>query len=238
MDVDLVGSNPAARLRKRGVERVKTRTLTDDEIRLFWAHTKASIPYPIGLALRLVLVTGVRPGEAAGMARSELEFDASEIPVVWTISASRSKNARAHFVPLSPLARAIVGEALDIAGTDAPFVFTSRAACGHLDTSTLATAMARLSKILPDNERGTTSWKAEPPTAHDLRRTCATRLAAAGVPSEDIAAVLNHLRADVTGRHYDQYRRADEKRRALDRWARILAVIVKPSSATNVIPLR
>jgi hypothetical protein len=45
-------------------------------------------------------------------------------------------------------------------------------------------------------------------------------------------------RAVVTGRHYDQYRRAEEKRRALDRWARILAVIVKPSPGTNVIALR
>ena len=92
--------------------------------------------------------------------------------------------------------------------------------------------------MLPDNEPGAVSWKADPPTAHDLRRTCATRLSAAGVPAEDVAAILNHVRGDVTGRHYDQYRRADEKRRALDRWARILAVIIKPSLGTNAIALR
>ena len=60
------------------------------------------------------------------------------------------------------------------------------------------------------------------PSAHDLRRTAATRLSAAGVPAEDVAAILNHARSDVTGKHYDRYQRAAEKQRALDRWALIL----------------
>jgi hypothetical protein len=49
---------------------------------------------------------------------------------------------------------------------------------------------------------------------------------------------LGHTRADVTGRHYDHYRRADEKRRALERWARILASIIEPASAAVVVTLR
>jgi len=239
MDVDLATANPAARLRKRGVQRVKTRILSDDEIRLFWHHVAdAAMSRAVGSALRLALVTGCRPGEIAGMTRSELEFDSDGLPIRWTVPAARSKNGRAHFVPLSPLARAIVSEALEIVGADSSFVFPSRAARGHVDSSTLATAMARLSTILPENEPGTVTWKAQPPTGHDLRRTCATRLAAAGVPAEDVSAILNHVRADVAGRHYDHYRRADEKRRALDRWARILASIVKPSLPSNIVALR
>jgi integrase len=62
------------------------------------------------------------------------------------------------------------------------------------------------------------SWNDDPPSPHDLRRTVATRLASLGVPEEDVAAVLNHVRTSVTGRHYDQYQRAAEKRRALDKW--------------------
>jgi integrase len=38
------------------------------------------------------------------------------------------------------------------------------------------------------------------PTAHDLRRTLATRLAAVGIAAEDVKACLNHARGDVTGR--------------------------------------
>ena len=95
MDVELIGANPAAGLRKRGVERIKTRVLTDDEIQLFWTRI-VETHVPVGLALRLVLATGVRPGEAADMARSELEFD-DGAPVAWTVPAARSKNGRRAF---------------------------------------------------------------------------------------------------------------------------------------------
>jgi integrase len=233
MDADLLNANPATRLRKRGAERIKTRVLSDDEIRLAWAHLSEGTA---GMALRLVLATGVRPGEAAGMAQSEIEFN-DGVPIAWTIPAGRSKNGRAHFVPLGAMASAIVVEALAIAGTRA-FVFPSKAARGHIDSSTLAQTMARLPALLSSDELGAASWKAEPPTPHDLRRTCATRLAAAGVPAEDVAAILNHVRSDVTGRHYDPYQRAAEKRAALDRWSRLLSVILDPLVVTNVVAMR
>jgi integrase len=237
MDVDLASSNPAARLRKRGVETVRTRTLSDAEIQLFWhriSETELPIPQPVGLALRLVLATGCRPGEAAAMAHAELEFDGSK-PTGWTIPPARSKNCRAHFVPLSPLASALVVEAM--AQGSGTFVFVSRSKRGHVDNIALAKAMAQMPALLPDGQAGAESWKANPPTAHDLRRTVATRLAAAGVPSEDVSAILGHVRAGVTGRHYDHYDRANEKRRALERWARILVSIIAPAPA-DVIPLR
>jgi integrase len=214
-------------LRKRGAERAKTRTLTDDEIRLFWHRViEPPIPSTVGLALRLVLAAGVRPGEAAGMARSELEFDERGVPTGWTIPAARSKNRRAHFVPLSPLARDVIVEAMALNNNGA-LIFAAR-------NYTLAVAMARLATVLA----GVESWKADPPTPHDLRRTTATKLAAAGVPGEDVSAILGHVRTDVTGKHYDMYRRADEKRRALDRWSRILKSIIEPTPASVVVVLR
>jgi hypothetical protein len=43
----------------------------------------------------------------------------------------------------------------------------------------------------------------------------------------------------VTGRHYDQYARANEKRLALNRWAQILASVLRPGTApANVIAWR
>jgi hypothetical protein len=67
------------------------------------------------------------------------------------------------------------------------------------------------------------SWKAAPPTPHDLRRTLATRAAELGVPGEDVRALLNHSRRDITGRHYDLYDRAREKRNALELWSQTLS---------------
>jgi integrase len=235
MDVDLASANPAARLRKRGVETVRTRTLSDAEMQLFW-HRVAELG-SVGLALRLVLATGCRPGEAAAMAHAELELDGKGKPTGWTIPPARSKNGRAHFVPLSPLAGALVAEAM--AQGSGTFVFVSRSKRGHVDNIALAKAMAQLPALLADDRQaGADSWKADPPTAHDLRRTVATRLAAAGVPGEDVSAILGHVRAGVTGRHYDHYDRANEKRRALERWARILASIIAPAPASVVVALR
>jgi integrase len=77
--------------------------------------------------------------------------------------------------------------------------------------------------------------KFSPPSPHDLRRTVATRLSQSGIPPEDVSAVLNHVRTDVTGRHYDHYQRAAEKRAALNVWAAVVTDIVEGRS--NVVRL-
>jgi integrase len=103
VDAGLVKANPCIRLSKRGQENVKTRTLTDAEIRLFWNRViEPPVSRPVGIAFRLVLALGVRPGEVSVMAVSELELEGDK-PVAWTIPPARSKNGRAHFAPLSPL---------------------------------------------------------------------------------------------------------------------------------------
>jgi integrase len=246
LDAGLITTHPAIKLRKRGTETIKTRVLSDDEIRLFWSRVMLPPVSPaVGLALRLILATGTRAGEAAGMAKDELEFGHDGTPTGWLIPASRSKNRRAHYVPLSPLASGIVVEAMSLAGgVDA--VFPSPTGSGAIAGHALATAMRRLTESLVELGRARSgelpaaaTWMANPPTAHDLRRTFATRLAAAGVHSDDIAALLNHVRGDVTGRHYDHHQRANEKRRALERWAQLLKSVLEPEAApANIIALR
>jgi integrase len=234
LDAGLVTAHPAIRLRKRGQETVKTRVLSDDEIRLFWSRAVLPPVSPVlGLALRLILATGVRAGEAAGMAHGEIEPDHNGKPIAWLIPASRSKNGRAHYLPLSPLASDIVDEAMGLAGNGAAFVFPSPSGDGAAITGkALASAMLRLTASLTKSaDPGASTWTANPPTCHDLRRSVATRLGAAGVHNDDIAAVLNHVRGDVTSKHYNQYERVDEKRRALNRWAQILASVLKPEAA-------
>jgi hypothetical protein len=51
---------------------------------------------PLGLALRLILPNGVRPGEAAGTSRAELDRRSEKERARWTIPAARSKNGRAN----------------------------------------------------------------------------------------------------------------------------------------------
>jgi integrase len=70
------------------------------------------------------------------------------------------------------------------------------------------------------------TWKAAPPTPHDLRRTVGTRLAELRVPKEIRDRVLNHAVGDVGTKHYNVHDYADEKRDALTRWARELRAII------------
>jgi integrase len=105
-----------------------------------------------------------------------------------------------------------------------------------IDGHALSVAMARFGDALVSNQAKTTltkvesiaatTWQSERPTAHDLRRTLATRLAASGVPAEDVSACLNHSRKGVTAMHYDHYDRAKEKRLALGKWSQQVAMIV------------
>jgi integrase len=251
MDADLVKGNPCARLRRRGVETVGRRVLSDDEIRLFWPTIlQKPVSRRVGLAIRLVLLTGVRPGEAAGAARAELVDVDDKNKAKWIIPGTRTKNGRAHLVPLSEMARQTILSALQL--TDArqsaqtkaktvarpktqdasAFLFPSRSVeNAPITAHALAVAMARFAEHL-DRDAGK-SWHTDPPSPHDLRRTLATRLAALGIPKEDRDAVLNHTPRDVGKKHYDLYEREREKRHSLNLWATTLAAIVEKQGHTT-----
>jgi integrase len=75
--------------------------------------------------------------------------------------------------------------------------------------------------------------------SHDLRRTAATRMAAAGIPSAHVSQVLNHTAAGaVATRVYDRHTYDAEKRVALDTWARALRGILDGKQGASVVPIR
>lgn len=230
LDVDLISANPCTRLKKRGEETASTRILSDAEIRLFWRRSLLSpVSRGVGLAMRLQLLTGARPSEAAEPALDEFADLSSVDKAKWIIPGARTKNKRPHLIPLSPMAVAVVKAGLELTDDDDAFLFPSpikreKAIDGHA----LAVAMRRMSESEKLNGPGSKSWKANPPTPHDLRRTFATRLASPplSVPKEDRDACLNHTPTDVGSRHYDLYEREAEKRAALTRWSTLLAEIL------------
>jgi integrase len=238
MDADLIKGNPCARLRRRGVERIGRRVLSDDEIRLFWDGViQKPVSTRVGLALRLILLTGVRPGEAAGIALAELENIKEKGRARWIVPAERSKNGRAHLVPLSELARQTILSALAFIGDDNGYLFSSPSVRdAPITAHALAVAMARFAGKL--DATLAKAWRADPPTPHDLRRTLATRLAELGIAKEDRDAVLNHSPRDVGKKHYDLYEREREKRRAIELWAStLIAVLEKRKRSARVVPL-
>jgi integrase len=235
LDAGLLTTHPATRLGKRGVESQGSRVLSDDELPVFWNRiVEAPVSRGAGLALRLQLVTALRPGEAAGLRRSEL-IEGKTGPAI-LLPPERTKNRREHLLPLSPLAQAVIADALKLTPEKAAHIFPSPQVEGApIEGHALAVAMRRFGDALA----GPKSWKAAYPTPHDLRRTVRTRLAALGVPRESCDAIMNHAPQDIGRKHYDRHDAEGEKRLGLEQWSRAFAAIIKgDKAAATVVPLR
>ena len=190
----------------------RERVLTNDELRAIWRATAR--PGPYNAIVRMLMLTGQRRGEVAGMTWDELAPDLS----TWTIPGVRTKNGVAHIVPLSRQAQAILrgcpqfdDSALVFPGLKGPF-------------NGFAKAKASL-----DRASGVQDWH-----LHDLRRTVATGLQRLGVRLEVTEAVLNHVsgsRAGIVG-VYQRHDWAEEKRAALNAWGEHVAAIVEGREAT------
>ena len=221
IDAELLDANPAARLKKRGVEEPRRKILDDAEIVAFWEGiVLAPVSRPVGLALRLALLTAARANEVAGARTAEFQLDGPEPQ--WLIPAARVKNKRDHLLPLSPIAVETIKAAID----EDEFLFPSRLnnRPGPMDRHTLSKAMARFAEELKEPN----TWRKDPPTPHDLRRTVATRLARMGIAKEVRERVLNHAgaRHDPEAKHYNLYEFLPEKREALDRWAAEVSALI------------
>jgi len=236
IDADLLEANPAARLRKRGVEKVGRRLLSDDEIRVFWRGIVVSpISRPVGLALRLALLTAARASEIAGARKDEFQNLDQPEQAVWLVPSERAKNRMTHLIPLAPLAIETVKNAIELSG-HSEFVFPTRLnRDGPIDRHTLTVAMVRFAKSLKAPTAKT--WQQEIPTPHDLRRTVSTRLARMGIAKEIRDRALNHIASlrDPESRHYNLHEFQSEKRDAFSRWAAELEGIIKPAT---VVPIR
>jgi integrase len=225
-----LSANPALGITLRVKEHARDRALSEAEIRAFWTGLDgARIADGTKLALRLALVTGQRIGEVCGAFKSELDIDRAE----WQIPASRTKNRKSHFVPLSPLAVELFKLAMAISG-GSKFVFPSRQRSGCLDPQGIARSMRGALKEL--------GLEKNPATPHDLRRTVASHMAAMGIGENIVARVLNHaseIGKTITGAVYIRHSFAMEKRRALEAWALDLERITIGNDKTEgAIPLR
>ena len=216
----LLDVNPMAGLR-RPKERARSRVLSNGEIRVLWEildreqiANYAGVP----LALKLVLLTGQRPGEVAAMRWDQIEERWWQNPI--------SKTGAVNRVYLTDTALDVLDKARVLG--DGPWVFPSPRADNHLIGHALANAVRRYRR----------SQGIEPFSPHDLRRTVRTRLAALEVDDVVAEKVLGHKLQGVLG-IYNRYTYDQEKKRALALWERHLGEIVgitEPLSS-NIIHL-
>ncbi|MBU1610429.1 MAG: site-specific integrase, partial [Proteobacteria bacterium] len=206
--VDKEARNPGARV------------LTDEEIRAVWfdlpRYGATARPH---LALQLILATGGQRVRECCMARVE-EFDLDAR--IWTIPESRTKNHRAHALPLTERAAGIVQAALDECGGSEFLYPGARSNEKPLTSEAINRVVSRFCE-----RAGVTRW-----SPRDLRRTCRTRLADAGEPDYRIDRLLNHGTSTGVGqKHYDRSQHLSDKSKALARWDGLLAAILGEKQA-------
>lgn len=240
-DREWIEANPAATIKPAKVSRRMTpksrgRVLDDAEIRTFWKNVDSCGLHKLtAYALQLILVTGQRPGEVAGMRWEEINGDE------WVIPASRrGKTETEQSVPLTRTARGLLDQAREEASRlgkrrnskPAGYVFEARPG-NPITISAIGRAVGRYASALGNADADTWGhW-----TPHDLRRTCRTGLAAAGIGDTVAEAVVGHTRKGIAG-VYDRHAYGAEKRVALEAWERRLLRIIEGEPATdNVIAI-
>lgn len=233
-------SNPLASMRKPPVPQSRDRALKDWELLAVWSAAE-SLVAPFDAFMRLLVLTGQRRSEVAGMAWAELD----RATTTWTIPKERAKNDRHHIVPLSaPVIAELDRLALKVHGGKCPDNSPVWPASGLVLTTTGKTPISGLSKAkraldaaIDKARKADGTDPLQPWRFHDIRRTVATGLQRLGVRFEVTEAVLNHISGSKGGIAgiYQRHEWADEKRSALDAWARHVAAISKPVDNGNVV---
>jgi integrase len=211
-----IDRSPCDRLRPTdiiGKKPVRTRILTDNELRGLWAATE-KVGYPFGPLLRLIALTGLRRKEAAWARWDELSLGGA----IWTIPAERMKGqngtAEAFVVPLTTDMLRVINGLPRIEGS--PFLFTSNK-LGNRPVSGFSAMKDRFDREMTGTA---TDW-----TIHDIRRTVRTHLSALRVPEMIKELILAHTMPGLK-KVYDQWAYLDEKREALELWnARVKEIV-------------
>ncbi|GFO63659.1 tyrosine-type recombinase/integrase [Geomonas paludis] len=216
----------------RLVPGVRSRTFSEDEIKHFWKElSRATGSVEIRNALRLILLTGQRPGEVLGLHSDEIDGNWWTLPKART-KARYDKNRMDHKVFLVP-------EALALIGDKKGYIFESRVkkrGGGAAELRPISTnALGHV--VFVNNYLGLPPWG-----PHDLRRTCRTFMSDIdGISASAAEAILNHAR-EGTKKNYDHHRYLRQIETALTLWRDKLVEIMGgplvPELPDNVIPLR
>jgi integrase len=209
-----VGRNPCSGIHRPDKPVARDRVLEGGEIGRFWTAAGAERP-EMAVLLRLLLLTGCRLNEVAGMRWPELSDDRA----TWTIPSSRTKNKRSHVVPLPPLARDLIASLTTVEGT-VGYVFTTN---GRVPVSGWTRIKRRLDAAM----------RIPPWRLHDVRRSFVTGLAELGIRPDVIELAVNHrsgMRGGIAGT-YNRSELLPERRAALETWASHVEGLIAGGSA-------
>jgi len=210
---DLIAKSPVIGIKQRSARGINAkRALDDAEIKAFWkacdlidGENLSSVRF--GAMYKLLLLTGARRNEVAGMSDAEIKGN------VWTIPGERTKNGKPLQVHLTKTAQAILKGVPRV--KDCPYVFgPTGEKCGFGFSKAKDRLDAKAEKI-------TTAWR-----LHDLRRTFRTGLGRLGITEEIAERCINHPPAGLKAT-YDQHKYEAEMAEAWKRWERHLLKVAR-----------
>lgn len=225
--------NPAEKIARKTIATFKPRerNLDRHEIKIFFdALQKTGTAPTLRLAVKFMLLTGVRKGEFIGATWKEIDWDRA----TWTIPKERMKAGREHVVYLSE-------QALDVLTTFQACFPSSK--CLHpgrydsdepISNATLNRTIEATVKVI---NAGLDQSADEFQTfcVHDLRRTFSTRLNDALFPEALIEACLAHAKKDQVAAAYNHAKHAAPRRAMMQAWADMVDCWMKGESAKEVI---
>jgi integrase len=216
---EIVARSPCVGLKRLAKEQARERTLTEAEIKSLMAALDA-IRGPTAAAIKLMLLTGQRRSEVAGMTWGEI------IDGDWQLPGNRTKNRKSHTVPLSRQALAVIEQQPRIDGCN--FIFTTTSSMPVVN-------FTRIKRQIDAIMKPEAPW-----VIHDLRRTVASGMAGLGVTLPTIEKTLNHASGTFRGvlAVYQRHDFRNEKRDALARWGDHIERIVKGKEPGKVVKLR
>jgi integrase len=218
---DILASSPCAGVKPPSAERPRDRVLTDPELAAVW-RAADKLGGPFATLVKLLVLTGQRRDEVAGMRWSEINLDDR----LWTLPRERTKGNKVHEVALSKLAIEILTVLPRIGDSD--YVVTTS---GEAPVSGYSKGKRRLDALLPPDMQ---PWR-----LHDIRRSVASGMARLGINLPVIEKVLNHTSGSFAGivGVYQKHEFADEKRDALERWGRHVLGLEHRPKRGNVVTL-
>jgi len=218
-------ATPVTHIKPRAENGARERTLTQDELRDVWLAADAQ-GGNYGRIVKLLILTGQRREEIGRLAW--VEINASSDGVRIDLPPERTKNHKAHIVPLSAEAIAALPPRPNI---PVATVF-GRRGTGFSDWTK---AKRRLDEAISDARLGRGIKTAMKPwRIHDLRRTFVTMLNDKRIaPPHVVEAIVNHIsghKAGVAG-VYNHALYLEERMQALAAWGSFVGQLAGGSPA-------
>jgi len=208
---DIIAASPVVGVNPPAKETVRDRVLDDGELRRLWLASDA-VGGNAGAYTKLLILTGQRRSEIAGLRWSEVDGD------VLVIGAERMKGGQAHVLPLSTQAAAII------------------AALPKVDDFVLGRALRwrfhHIKRDLDAHMGETPKW-----VAHDVRRSVASGMAKIGIAVPVIEKILAHRSGTFRGivGVYQRHSFQPEMAAALQKWGNHIERLVTGKGAKVVV---